>query len=209
MNSMKLIMENWRKRVILKKGLSDEIQSFIDKNDFLKGKLTAKKEDIIKSDKFVLLFSDEASSHIKERHSNASKPGSLFKQDLDLREVAENVIGMEPSEQSSGRVKWIAVDAGEEIGSMGVAKSSPEEVEKMEDYQMPDGRKEMVKISDGEREPTNQLSLIAAELGELEDGRKALSLITMFPGGDEIDGEKIPMDRSEFASKGFYFVVEK
>jgi hypothetical protein len=202
-------MENWRRKTLLKEELSDEIQSFIDKNDFLKGKLTAKQEDFVESDKFVLLFSDEASEHIKERHSNASKPGSLFNQDLDLREVAKNVISKEPSEQSSGRVKWIAVDAGEEIGSMGVAKSDPEEVEQMEDYQMPDGRKEMVKISEGEREPTNELSLITAELGELEDGRKALSLITMFPGGDQIDGEKIPMDRSEFASKGFYFVVEK
>ena len=206
---MKLIMESWRKKVILKKGLSDEIQSFIDKNDFLKGKLIAKEEDILKSDKFVLLFSDEASEHIKERHSNAAKPGSLFNQDVDLREVAENVIGMEPSEQSGGRVKWISVDAGEEIGSMGVAKTSLEKIGQMEDYQMPDGRKEMVKISEGEREPTNQLSLITAELGQLQDGRKALSLITMFPGGDEIGGEKIPMDRSEFASKGFYFIVEK
>lgn len=206
---MKLIMENWRKRIILKEGLSEEIQTFIDNNDFLKGKLVANEEDLIESDKFVLLFSDDASRHIKERHSDASKPGSLFDQDINLQEVAKDVISQEPSEQSNGRVKWLAVDTGQEIGGMGVAKADPEEVEEMEDYQMPDGRKETVKISEGERIPTNQLSLITAELGQLEDGRKALSLITMFPGGDEIDGEKIPMDRSQFASQGFYFVVER
>ena len=101
MNNMKLIMESWRKRTLLKEELSDEIQSFIDKNDFLKGKLTAKQEDFVESDKFVLLFSDEASEHIKERHSNASKPGSLFNQDLDLRDVAKNVISKEPDRKST------------------------------------------------------------------------------------------------------------
>ena len=209
MNNMKLIMENWRKRVILNEGLSEEIQTFIDNNDFLKGKLIANEKDLIEYDKFVLLISDDAAQHIKERHSDASKPGSLFNQDIDLREVAKNVISQEPSEQGGGRVKWLAIDAGQEIGGMGVAKASPEEIEEMEDYQMPDGKKETVKISEGERIPTNQLSLITAELGQLQDGRKALSLITMFPGGDEVDGTKVPADRAQFASQGLYFVVEK
>jgi hypothetical protein len=49
--------------------------------------------------------------------------------------------------------------------------------------------------------------LITSELGKLSDGRTVLSLITMFPGGTTVDGKSIPMNRSEFADQGFYFVV--
>ena len=73
---------------------------------------------------------------------------------------------------------------------------------------MPDGGKEQVKIAPGERKPTSEVSLITAELGTLGNGKKALSMITMFPGGMEVDGVEIPMDRGQFVSKGLYFVVD-
>ena len=41
----------------LNEDVSQEIQALIDKNDFLKGKVTATSSDIVEGDKFVLLFS--------------------------------------------------------------------------------------------------------------------------------------------------------
>lgn len=187
--------------------ISNEIQALINKNDYLKGKVTAKPADIIEGNNFVLLFSEDAAKHIAERHLDGTKPGSLFKSGVNLRDVAKKLLNIEPSEEAGGRVKWLGANGGN-IGEMGVAKASPEEVAKMKDYTMPDGQKEQVKIAPGKRKPTSEVSLITAELGTLGNGKKALSLITMFPGGTKIDGTEIPMNRGEFASKGFYFVVD-
>jgi hypothetical protein len=187
--------------------ISQEIQALVDKNDFLKGKVKATPTDIIEGSKFVLLFSEDAAKHIAERHLDGAKPGSLFKSGVNLRDVAKKLLNVAPSEESGGRVKWLGANGGN-VGEMGVAKASPEEVAKMKDYTMPDGQKEQVKIASGKRKPTSEVSLITAELGTLENGKKALSMITMFPGGTSIDGTEIPMNRGEFASKGFYFVVD-
>jgi hypothetical protein len=187
--------------------ISQEIQALIDKNDFLKGKVTAAPSDIIEGNKFVLLFSEDSSKHIAERHLDGTKPGSLFKSGVNLRDVAKKLLNTPPSEESGGRIKWLGVNGGN-VGEMGVAKSSPEEVAKMKEYTMPDGGKEQVKIASGKRKPTNEVSLITAELGTLGNGKKALSIITMFPGGMKVDGEEIPMNRGEFAAKGLYFIVD-
>ena len=191
----------------LNEDVSQEIQALIDKNDFLKGKVTSSPSSIIEGDKFVLLFSEDSAKHIAERHLDGNKPGSLFKSGVNLRDVAKKILNTSPSEQTGGRVKWLGVNGGE-VGEMGVAKASPEEVAKMKDYTMPDGGKEQVKIAPGERKPTSEVSLITAELGTLGNGKKALSMITMFPGGMKVDGVEIPMDRGQFASKGLYFVVD-
>ena len=191
----------------LNEDVSQEIQALIDKNDFLKGKVTSSPSSIIEGDKFVLLFSEDSAKHIAERHLDGNKPGSLFKSGVNLRDVAKKILNISPSEQTGGRVKWLGVNGGE-VGEMGVAKASPEEVAKMKDYTMPDGGKEQVKIAPGERKPTSEVSLITAELGTLGNGKKALSMITMFPGGMKVDGVEIPMDRGQFASKGLYFVVD-
>ena len=183
-----------------------QVQSFIDNNQFLKGKTVAL-NDLIDGDKFILYVSDDAVNHIKERHKDESKPGSTFDTSVNLRDVLTNILSKSPSEQSNGRVKWLGVDTGKSIGKMGVKQGTPEEVTNMKDYQMPDGKKEMVKISTGERNPTNEVSVITSELGKLGDGKTVLSLITMFPGGTKVDGKEIPMDRSQFASQGLYFVV--
>jgi len=188
-------------------GISQEIQALVDKNEFLKGKVKATPSDIIEGSKFVLLFSEDAAKHIAERHLDKTKPGSLFKSGVNLRDIAKKLLNIAPSEEASGRVKWLGANGGN-VGEMGVAKSTSEEVAKMKDYTMPDGQKEQVKIAPGKRKPTSEVSLITAELGALGDGRKALSLITMFPGGTKVDGTEIPMNRGEFASKGLYFVVD-
>ena len=183
-----------------------KIQSFIDSNQFLKGKIVTEK-DLIDGDKFVLYVSDDALSHIKERHKDETKPGSTFDSSVNLRDVLSKLINLPPSEQSGGRVKWLGVNVGSPVGKMGIKVGSAEEVAKMEDYQMPDGKKEMVKVTIGERNPTSEISLITSELGQLENGKKALSLITAFPGGMSVDGVELPMDRGEFANKGLYFVI--
>jgi len=187
--------------------ISQEIQALIDKNEFLKGKVKATGSDLIEADNFVLLFSEETAGHIAERHLDGAKPGSLFKTGVDLRQVAKKLLNTPPTEEASGRVKWLAANGGK-VGEMGVAKAGPEEVAMMQDYTMPDGRKEAVKIAPGKRKPTSRVNLITAELGTLTNGKKALSLITLFPGGASIDGTEIPMNRGEFAAAGFYFIVD-
>lgn len=196
------------KEALLKEQLSQEIQKLVDQNQFLKGKLTAKDEDLVQGSKFVLVLPEESLKHIKERHMDGSKPGSLLNPNIDLKKAALALLNKQPSEAAGGRVKWLGVDSGQQIGSMGVAKADPQALQNMTDYQMPDGKKEKVKIAAGKRTPTNELTLITAELGNLSDGRKALSLITMFPGGIEIDGVQIPPDRGEFAAKGLYFPID-
>jgi hypothetical protein len=187
--------------------ISQEIQALIDKNEFLKGKVKAAGSDLIEADNFVLLFSEETAGHIAERHLDGAKPGSLFRTGVDLRQVAKKLLNTPPTEEASGRVKWLAANGGK-VGEMGVAKAQPEEVAMMQDYTMPDGRKETVKIAPGKRKPTSRVNLITADLGTLTNGKKALSLITLFPGGASIDGIEIPMNRGEFAAAGFYFIVD-
>jgi len=183
--------------------ISQEIQDLIDKN----GKVQATPADAIEGNKFVLLFSQSAADHIKERHLDGAKPGSLFKNGVNLRDVAKKILNMTPNEEKDGRVKWLGVNGGD-VGEMGVAKASPEEVAKMKDYTMPDGGKEQVKIAPGKRKPTSEVSLVTFDLGTLSNGKTLLSVATMFPGGMTVDGTQIPMGRGEFASKGLYFVVD-
>ena len=204
---MKLLIENWRK-FINEEVDAQAAQQLIDANSYLKGKLTASPENMIEGDNYILVVSDQSLEHVKDRHQNASAPGSLFDPGLDLRSAMQNLLSQNPDEASGGRVKWLGADAGMQVGKMGVKLASPEEVAKMKDYKMPGGRNEMVKIAAGEREPTSEISLITAELGDL-GGKKLLSLITAFPGGTNVGGKEMPMDRNDFAAAGFYFVVPK
>ena len=184
-----------------------EIQQLVDANPYLKGQTVAS-DDLVESHKWVLYFSGDAAEHIKERHSNGAKPGSLFDANVMLKDVAGRLLNQQPTEHSNGRVKWLGVDAGQTVGSMGVAHADPDVVDRMTDYTMPDGDRETVKIKTGKRLPTDEVSMIASELGQLADGRTALSLMTMFPGGQTVAGKTIPMSRSDFAAQGFYFVVD-
>lgn len=184
-----------------------EIQRMVDENQFLKGN-TVDPDDLIEVGDYVLYASEDAASHILERHTNEMKPGSTFEASLDLRDVMRELLATSPSESTASMVKWLGVDVGTTVGGMGVAHASPEEVANMEDYTMPDGRKEQVKIQRGStRAPTSEVSLITAKLGQLSNGKTALSLVTMFPGGTTVDGVTIPPSRSDFAKAGLYFVI--
>ena len=204
MDLKKLIKENINNSIKkLKEADFKNIQSIIDGNQFVNG--TANEESIIETDKHILFISPEGLKHIKERHSDRSKPGSIITG--DLKDIITKTIRKSPSESSGGRVKWLDVKVGN-VGEMGVAKATPEEVSGMTDYTMPDGRKETVKIKQGQRPKTDVFNVITAEIGE-DSGKPVLSVITAFPGPNSIDGVEMPMDRNEFAEKGFYFIVSK
>lgn len=181
------------------------VQSIVDGNQFLRGKIVSE-SDLIETSEYVVWLSDDSIDHIKLRHMDPSAPGSLFDPSVDLRRAVSNLVNQSPTSTDGGRVKWLGIDAGMRVGEMGVAWAPPEEVASMQDYTMKDGRRETVKIAPGEREPTSELSLITTVLGE-HDGRQVLSVITMFPGGESLDGRIIPMDRNTFAEQGFYFPI--
>ena len=185
----------------------EEIQGLIDNNQFVNG--TANEESVIDGEKRILFLSPESKQHVLGRHQDEYAPGSLFDPSVDFNSLIKTFIDTEPDEiGGNGFVKWLGKDVGKTIGSMGVQKSNPEEVAKMKDYTMPDSRtSEVVKVAPGVRSPTSEFSLIIAPMGSLSDGRKVFSLITMFPGGTEIDGTAMPMNRNDFASLGFYFVL--
>ena len=159
------------------------------------------------SDKFVFYVSEQGLGHIKERHQDINKPGSLFSSGVDLRRVIDLLLKKKPTEVDGAKIKWLGVDVGKNIGKMGVSVASLEDIGKMKTYTMPDGRNEKVKIHPGERNDTSEVSLVSMGLGKLDDGRVVLSMLTMFPGGMSVDGVEIPMDRGDFAKSGLYFPV--
>lgn len=185
----------------------NEIQNLIDNNQFVNG--VANSESVIEGESRILFLSPEGLKHILGRHQDEYAPGSLFNADADYLSLIKSFIDTEPSEvDNRGFVKWLDKDVGQTIGSMGVQKGNPDDVAQMTDYQMPDSRRpETVKVSAGNRGPTSILNLIMAPMGSLSDGREVFSIITMFPGGNSIDGVEIPMNRNDFASLGFYFVL--
>lgn len=185
----------------------DEIQPLIDENPYVSGRATS--ANCIETDKFVLYASEAGVQHILERHADKYAPGSLLVDNFDLLSEAEQMLQSEPDERDSrGMVKWLEKDLGKAVGYMGVAHADPAEVANMQDYSMQGYQGiEKVKIAPGEREGTNLLSLITAGIGNISDGREVLSLVTVFPGGNEVNGVEIPHSRSQFASLGLYFVL--
>ena len=147
--------------------------------------------------------------HIMDRHADSYAPGSLFTIPQEkFYDELKGIIAKSPTEvDARGMVKWLEVDIGSTVGKMGVAHANPTKVASMVDYTMPGGRMEKVKVAPGERVDTRLLSVITAKIGELQDGRQLLSLVTMFPGSNTINGVEMPPDRSAFASAGFYFVL--
>jgi hypothetical protein len=215
MKDMKLLMENWRKFLAEQVDLA-KAQELIDSDAFLRDvvKLQATADNMIEGGNYVLFYSPDSLEHIKNRHMDANSPGSLFKDDVNLISAIQSLLAQKPSE-TGDRVKWLGVEANEEVGKMGVEKASPEEVSAMKDYEMPhppedkkhkDWKPEFIKITGGERKPTKKMTLITGNVGEL-DGKQIISLITTFPGSTEIDGVEMPMSRNDYAKQGFYFVL--
>ena len=185
----------------------DEIQPMIDANQYVSGQANA--TNTIETDKYVLYCSDEGVKHILQRHADAYAPGSLLVDNFDLIGEIKKLISTEADEiDSRGMVKWLERDTGSTCGYMGVAKADPAAVAEMKDYSMQGYQGiEKVKIAPGEREPTSLLSVITAGIGDISDGRKALSLVTIFPGSNTVDGVEIPHSRPQFAALGLYFVL--
>jgi hypothetical protein len=184
----------------------EQIQPMIDANPYVSGR--ANSGNVIESDLYVLYASAEGLKHISDRHADEYAPGSLFSEGLNLADELKKII-QSPGEGPDGRgmVKWLEKDAGKVIGFMGVDQAEPDKVATMKDYIMPGGRMEKVKVAAGERKPTSVLNVITAKIGSLTDGRPVLSLVTMFPGTNTINGVDMPFDRSAFAASGFYFVL--
>ena len=185
----------------------NEIQPMIDENPYVSGQATM--DNVLESSQYVLYVSKEGMKHIMDRHADAYAPGSLFTlpQEKFYGELEDIIVEFPTEVDARGMVKWIEVDLGSTVGHMGVAYADPEQVKMMADYTMPGGRMEKVKVAAGERKPTSLLSVITAKIGELQDGREVLSLVTMFPGANSIDGHELPHDRNAFAGAGFYFVL--
>ena len=184
-----------------------EIQPMIDSNPYVSGE--ASQSNCIETDKFVLYASAEGIKHIMDRHADPYAPGSLLVDGFDLFGTITDMIQEDPTEvDERGMVKWLEKDLGTTVGYMGVAKDDPQVVANMQDYSMQGYQGiEKVKIAPGERKATKLLSLITAGIGQLSDGRQVLSLVTVFPGGNDVDGVEIPHSRPAFAAVGLYFVL--
>ena len=214
---MKLLMENWRQ--YLKEAHEpgheeegapvpyEEIQAIIDGNQYLKGKITAGEETVYDlGDKYFLM---SGVSHIAERHKDKCFPGSLFlKGDNEVKEAVLNIVrGMSPD---AGKV--LAVPSGVEgLGMERLVKTTPEEIEGFEDYDM--GRDVTVKRKkegDNPGQITDKLTVIAPSIGEAS-GKPVLSLVTAFPGfmgtGEGGEGDIEIKDRADFTKYGYYFLV--
>ena len=224
---MKLIMENFKK-FLAEQVDFDKAQDLINSNAFLRDvvKLQATADNMIQGSpehgNYVLFYSPASLKHIVERHKDPNAPGSLFYGDIK-KSIESTLDNNDPNEFRDkenkrvekpvvgGRVKWINVDAGTDVGEEGIAEASPEKVAGMKDYRMPDPEErfkdedwtpEMVKIAAGERKPTQKINLITGYVGDLEDGKKLITLVTAFPGRGDV-----PLDRRDFAKEGLYFVL--
>jgi len=187
--------------------IQNEIQPMIDENPYVSGQVTM--DNVLESSQYVLYVSKEGMKHIMDRHADPYAPGSLFTlpQAKFYAELEDIIVEFPTEVDARGMVKWLEVDLGSTIGKMGVAHADPSQVALMSDYTMPGGRMEKVKVAAGERADTSLLSVITAKIGELQDGREVLSLVTMFPGSNSINGVAMPHDRGAFESSGFYFVL--
>ena len=189
-------------------GVVQEVQSMVNQNKFLKGSIVAPK-DLIKTSQYVVYASDEGLMHTKDRHMNVNAPGSTMFPNVNLQKVIAAIASTpKTSVPDDFMVKWEGVVSPTgPIGEMGVLYANPMIVSMMQDYQMPGGRKEIVKVAPGNRIMTELVTLVTAPLGMLSDGRQALSLVTMYPGGNDVEGVVIPRDRNDFAASGLYFVL--
>lgn len=196
--------------------MESELQDLVNSNQYIRGQkviLSGDKKNVLESDEYMLFFSEYSQNHIKERHSDPKKPGSLFNSNIDLKDIALDFINrVTPTKETATNVNWLSISSPSIVGSMGLAiAKSKEEFNNLnlEDYVMPDGNRELVKIKrNGKRKPTNKVSMITAKLGKISNGKEFLSLVTMFPGDSEIDGVEIPSERSELENKLMYFITE-
>jgi hypothetical protein len=213
-----LIMENWRR--FLKEGEEggqipfEEIQQIFDTYNFtIKDRETGEDKTIfpfkeMKADEntitmggnYYIVSSPDSWGHVRDRHTSDEGIGSKFDKNLNLRSAIANLLKKSPNEAGQGKIKWLAMDAGQPVGIDNVKQGSPDEMANLPDVKI--SKWETVKVKYGESGvPTSHMSFIAADVGEA-GGKKVLSMVTAFPGQN---GAEVA-DRNDFAAKGYYFV---
>lgn len=185
-------------------------------DDDIKG-TTVTIDDLKEVGDYVVIFTDHTLQYIKSKHRSRSSPGSYIDPAINIKSATYECIAKNaPLENSEKYASW-QVNMGKTIGFMGVSKTKPEELLRNDKFKkntvtFPTSndkiKTETFYVTHGNREPSDILNLITYKCGSLPSGKEVIFIVTMFPGGSEIGGEAIPRERSEFAEKGFYFVVE-
>ena len=198
----------------------DQINTMIEANQFLKGKVVADKETVFDAGDFILLLGDL--THITDAHVDETIPGSKFDKGIDLKKAIISLVstnkptemtkGFGPSEskvsnpEDAEKFKWIGLDSKVPVGVDNIYKSEPnnEEFKSMNVYTYKDsiGNEFKIKVKEGEGEKTTFLSFIGAKLGKVGE-KTVLSVMTAFPGknGTEV------ANRNDFMKQGYYFTT--
>ena len=198
----------------------DQINTMIEANQFLKGKVVADKETVFDAGDFILLLGDL--SHITDAHVDEAIPGSKFDKGIDLKKAIISLVsnnkptemtkGFGPSEskvnnaEDAEKFKWLGLDSKVTVGVDNIYKSEPnsEEFKSMNVYSYKDfrGNELKIKVKEGEGEKTTFLSFIGAKLGKVGE-KTVLSVMTAFPGQN---GAEV-VDRNDFEKLGYYFTT--
>jgi hypothetical protein len=197
-----------------------QIQSMIENNQFLKGKVEANKETVYDAGDYILLLGDL--SHITDAHVEETIPGSKFNKGVDLKKAIIGLVsGNKPTEMTKGfgpsetkvtnsdeaeKFKWLGLDSKTDVGIENVHQSdiNSEEFKSMNVYNYKDSRGNQfsIKVKQGEGEKTNFLSFIGAKLGKIGN-KVVLSVMTAFPGKNGVS----IANRNEFIKNGLYFTT--
>lgn len=199
----------------------DEVQSLIDNNQFLKGKVEANKDTVIEAGDYILLIGDL--KHITDAHIDETIPGSKFNKEVDLKKaIVDLVTANKPSQITKGfgtsevevtdpklaeKFKWLGQDCKTKVGEENVHQLdvNSEEFKSMNVYNYKDsrGNEFSIKVKEGDGEETTFLSFIGAKIGEI-GGKPVLSVVTAFPGknGAEVS------NRNDFMKSGYYFTTK-
>ena len=197
-----------------------EVQSLIDNNQFLKGKVEATKDTVFEAGDYILLLGDL--SHITDAHVDETVPGSKFNKGVDLKKaIIELVSNNKPTEMTKGfgtsetkvtdskeaeKFKWLGLDSKNKVGQENVHKLDPnsDEFKSMNIYTYKDsrGNEFSIKVKEGAGEETTFLSFIGAKIGDIGN-KPILSVMTAFPGknGSEV------ANRNDFMKSGYYFTT--
>ena len=198
----------------------DQINTMIETNQFLKGKVVADKETVFDAGDFILLLGDL--NHITDAHVDETIPGSKFEKGVDLKKAIISLVsnnkptemtkGFGPSEtkvaniEEAEKFKCLGLDSKVPVGVDNIYKSEPnsEEFKSMNAYSYKDsrGNEFRIKVKEGEGEKTTFLSFIGAKLGKLGD-KIVLSVMTAFPGQN---GAEV-VNRNDFEKLGYYFTT--
>ena len=204
----------------LEDNIYSEIQTMIDNNQFLKGKVKADKSTVFEAGDYILILGDL--THITDAHVDETIPGSKFEKGVDLKKAIISLVSNnKPTEMTKGfgpseskvtnpdeaeKFKWLGLDSKTNVGVENVHKLEPnaDEFKSMNVYTYKDsrGNEFNIKVKEGEGEKTTFLSFIGAKLGKIGD-KIVLSVMTAFPGKN---GAEVA-NRNEFMKQGYYFTT--